>query len=96
MYININSAILLLIGASLFAGNANAAPSNNEKKTLRVPIRRKIRPDPVISSIQQKIGLTKRDSFNASLYNDEGSQYLIDVSIGTPAQSFSVTLDTGR
>ncbi|KAI8097871.1 aspartic peptidase domain-containing protein [Gilbertella persicaria] len=39
--------------------------------------------------------LEKRDAFNASLYNDQGSQYLIQVGIGTPAQNFTVTLDTG-
>ncbi|KAG1222319.1 hypothetical protein G6F68_020672 [Rhizopus microsporus] len=38
----------------------------------------------------------KRDTFDASLYNDQGSQYLIEVSIGTPGQKFIVTLDTGR
>ncbi|KAG0760138.1 hypothetical protein G6F57_007708 [Rhizopus arrhizus] len=37
----------------------------------------------------------KRDTFDASLYNDQGSQYLIEVSIGTPGQKFIVTLDTG-
>lgn len=40
--------------------------------------------------------LEKRDPFQSSLYNDEGSQYLIQVGIGTPAQNFTVTLDTGR
>ncbi|EPB81610.1 hypothetical protein HMPREF1544_11655 [Mucor circinelloides 1006PhL] len=96
MHINIQSAILLLLGTSLLTVNANAAAvSNSEKKILRVPISRKVRPDPVISSIQQKTGLSKRDPFTASLYNDAGSQYLIDVSIGTPPQNFSVTLDTG-
>lgn len=93
MYINIQSAILLLLGASSLVA---AAPSSSEKKIIRVPISRKVRPDPVISSIQQKTGLSKRDPFAASLYNDAGSQYLIDVSIGTPPQNFSVTLDTGR
>ncbi|GAN01469.1 gastricsin-like [Mucor ambiguus] len=94
MYINIQSAILLLLGTSSLVAAA-VAPSNGEKKILRVPISRKARPDPVISSIQQKTGLSKRDPSTASLYNDAGSQYLIDVSIGTPPQNFSVTLDTG-
>jgi hypothetical protein len=40
--------------------------------------------------------IDKRDPFNAALYNDQGSQYLIEVGIGTPAQTFAVTLDTGR
>ncbi|KAL9538550.1 hypothetical protein MBANPS3_010850 [Mucor bainieri] len=95
MHITIQSAILLLLLGTSSLVAAAAAPSNGEKKLLRVPISRKVRPDPVISSIQQKSGLSKRDPFTASLYNDAGSQYLIDVSIGTPPQNFSVTLDTG-
>ncbi|EIE76775.1 hypothetical protein RO3G_01479 [Rhizopus delemar RA 99-880] len=42
-----------------------------------------------------KRSFKKRDSHTASLYNDQGSQYLIQVNIGTPAQTFTVTLDTG-
>lgn len=45
----------------------------------------------------QKRQLEKRaDGFEAPLYNDQGSQYLINVDIGSPAQTFAVTLDTGR
>ncbi|KAI9268595.1 aspartic peptidase domain-containing protein [Helicostylum pulchrum] len=44
----------------------------------------------------QKRQLEKRaDGFEAPLYNDQGSQYLINVDIGSPAQTFAVTLDTG-
>lgn len=32
----------------------------------------------------------------ASLYNDAGSEYLVTVGVGTPAQKFLVALDTGR
>lgn len=45
--------------------------------------------------ILNKRKLDKRDPFNAALYNDQGSQYLIEVGIGTPPQHFAVTLDTG-
>lgn len=65
-------------------------------KTIRAPILRLNKPDPLISAIQKINGLDKRDPFAAALYNDAGSQYLIDVAIGTPPQNFSVTLDTGR
>ncbi|KAI7875476.1 acid protease [Lichtheimia hyalospora FSU 10163] len=37
----------------------------------------------------------KRDPFSTGLYNDQGSQYLVAVGIGTPPQNFTVTLDTG-
>ncbi|KAI8883776.1 acid protease [Backusella circina FSU 941] len=62
---------------------------------LRVPVKRTSRPDPVISAFQKQHGIDKRDSYIASLFNDMGSQYLIEVSIGTPGQNFTVTLDTG-
>ncbi|KAI9245757.1 aspartic peptidase domain-containing protein [Sporodiniella umbellata] len=39
--------------------------------------------------------LDKRDGNTAPLYNDASSQYLVEVNIGTPAQKFTVTLDTG-
>ncbi|KAI8990318.1 aspartic peptidase domain-containing protein [Pilobolus umbonatus] len=40
--------------------------------------------------------LSRRDQqYRAPLYNDQGSQYLVEVSIGTPGQKFAVTLDTG-
>ncbi|KAI7904813.1 aspartic peptidase domain-containing protein [Cokeromyces recurvatus] len=43
-----------------------------------------------------KRGLHKRaDVFRSPLYNEQGSQYLIQVGIGTPPQNFTVTLDTG-
>lgn len=80
----------LLIISSLFISWIDA------EKTIRAPILRLNKPDPIISAIQKRNGLDKRDPFTAALYNDAGSQYLIDVSIGTPAQNFSVTLDTGR
>ncbi|CAO3597542.1 unnamed protein product [Absidia cylindrospora] len=34
-------------------------------------------------------------TYQAPLYNDQGSQYLVSISVGTPPQNFSVTLDTG-
>jgi hypothetical protein len=91
----ISTAIVFVTSLVLSTGTTSAAQS--EKGIIRVPITRLARPDPIISSIQKRNeALIKRDPFMASLYNDQGSQYLIDISIGTPAQNFSVTLDTGR
>lgn len=88
----ISAAILFI---ALLATSTTTAQA--EKGIIRVPITRQSRPDPIISSIQKRNkALVKRDPFMASLYNDAGSQYLIDISIGTPSQNFSVTLDTGR
>jgi hypothetical protein len=36
------------------------------------------------------------DSHSAALFNDDGSEYLINIGIGTPIQNFTVSLDTGR
>lgn len=44
----------------------------------------------------RRTALEKRDGHPAKLYNDEGSEYLITVGIGTPPQNFTVALDTGR
>lgn len=68
--------------------------STNEKPMLRIPITRRSRPDPIISAHINKFG--KRDNYMSKLFNDLGCQYLIDISVGTPGQNFTVTLDTGR
>ena len=65
---------------------------------LRMPlIRNPQRSVDLLSSVKQEYRrLMKRDPFQTPLYNDQGSQYLIQVGIGTPSQNFTVTLDTGR
>lgn len=85
MYISTSLALLCSVAAVALAAPVE---ESNDKPLLRVPFK--------------KVGkanghrLTKRDPFQSSLYNDNGSQYLINVDIGTPAQNFSVALDTGR
>lgn len=64
--------------------------------TIRLPIRRSSS-----SSISAPDRHLKRRSVSphhgaAQLYNDEGSEYLVRVGIGTPPQNFTVALDTGR
>jgi hypothetical protein len=81
MIISSSLALFLLSAATA------AAPAEN-KRLLRVPFEKVARPN--------GHRFTKRDPFQTSLYNDNGSQYLINVSIGTPGQNFSVALDTGR
>lgn len=85
----ISSSVLIISSLFVFCIEAS--------KVIKAPILRINRPDPVISALQKRNGMDKRDGgFSTSLYNDAGSQYIIQVSIGTPAQNFSVTLDTGR
>lgn len=89
MHISCAAVITLF---SFYAATVSSSPT--EKRILRVPIERRSQPDPIISSQLKKYG--KRDSYMSTLFNDLGSQYLINVSIGTPGQNFTVTLDTGR
>lgn len=86
----ISSSLLLVLSAATAAVVAAPTTDNytNNKRILRVPFEKVARPN--------GNRLTKRDPFQTSLYNDDGSQYLINVNIGTPPQSFSVALDTGR
>ncbi|ORY98754.1 aspartic peptidase domain-containing protein [Syncephalastrum racemosum] len=69
---------------------ADVQRQQQETKTISLPIQkqsRKIR--------HQRSAFRKRDGHPAKLYNDEGSEYLITVGIGTPPQNFTVALDTG-
>ncbi|KAI7889465.1 aspartic peptidase domain-containing protein [Mucor mucedo] len=40
-------------------------------------------------------GVQKRGLHQATLFNDQGSEYLITIGIGTPIQNFTLSLDTG-
>lgn len=46
---------------------------------------------------QRRNHLEKRTvTHYAQLFNDHGSEYLINIGIGTPIQNFTLSLDTGR
>ncbi|KAI9275503.1 aspartic peptidase domain-containing protein, partial [Phascolomyces articulosus] len=66
---------------------------------LRLPLIRNPYNIDILEAARRKHGriLNKRDdnTFTTQLYNDQGSQYLVQVGIGTPPQNFTVTLDTG-
>ncbi|KAI7887375.1 acid protease [Lichtheimia hyalospora FSU 10163] len=61
--------------------------------TIRLPIRRSS-PSTPLDHRHLKRSAPPRNGA-AQLYNDEGSEYLVRVSIGTPPQNFTVALDTG-
>jgi len=81
----ISSSLALVI--STLAVATLAAPTQDNSRLIRVPFQKVARPN--------GHRFTKRDPFQTSLYNDNGSQYLINVNIGTPGQNFTVALDTG-
>ncbi|CAO0801696.1 unnamed protein product [Mucor circinelloides] len=93
----ITAAILALVAVI----QAEALAADSDKGILRSTIIKNPRQSNPLEvarkryQILNKRKLDKRDPFNAALYNDQGSQYLIDVGIGTPPQHFAVTLDTG-
>lgn len=53
---------------------------------------------PIVKQQQQRRNhLHKRSvTHYAQLFNDHGSEYLINIGIGTPIQNFTLSLDTGR
>lgn len=93
----ITSALALLVAASAVTATPISA-SDDGKPLVRLPLVRKPRTVDMLTARRQRSSphLNKRDPFQTSLYNDEGSQYLVEVGIGSPAQNFTVTLDTGR
>jgi hypothetical protein len=84
----ISTSLLLVCSAVAAVVAAPTDEYTGGKRIVRVPFKKVARPN--------GHRLTKRDPFQTTLYNDDGSQYLITVNIGTPAQTFTVALDTGR
>lgn len=90
----ITAAILVIVATLALA---------SEDGVIRAPIIRNPRQGNALEvarkryqSMQKRMLERRADEFQAPLYNDQGSQYLINVDIGSPAQTFAVTLDTGR
>lgn len=79
-----------IIAAGAAGATAAAGSSSSKDKTIRLPITKR----------QQSCKLQRRDvsvtNYRAQLFNDDGSEYLIRIGIGTPPQNFTVALDTGR
>jgi hypothetical protein len=76
---------IVVILAGITAVYASEQPKH---ELIRIPLKQRKKP---LHELYQK-----RDAFKSSLYNSEGSLYLISVSIGTPPQTFDLALDTGR
>lgn len=74
--------------------NAHAIPIKNTDKLAKLPFQ-KIQTlknsNSTNSTLQERsyYGLT-------SIYNDNQVQYLVNIDVGSPAQSFAVIVDTGR
>ncbi|KAL0095298.1 aspartic peptidase domain-containing protein [Phycomyces blakesleeanus] len=87
---HLSTSILLCLGAVA----VNAATVKHSPQVIRLPLIRNPNSKDIITQ-KRNIHLFKRDPAEAPLYNDDGSQYLVQLSVGTPAQNFTVTLDTG-
>lgn len=91
--------ILSLATSALLILAVDALPASEEKENLlRLPLIRTMRSDDILNTARWKHvhRFGKRQEYSTKLYNDQGSQYLVQVGIGTPPQNFTVTLDTGR
>ena len=93
----------LIAAATLTLLASTTLAASTQEKIVRTPIIRNPHLGNPLEEARKKYNLItkrqqldKRAEHNAPLYNDQGSQYLVQVGIGTPAQNFTVTLDTGR
>lgn len=86
--------LLALTFTAVFA----SASVIQEPPLLRLPLIRNPHSKDILAAARLKhLRLDKRqDAYTTKLYNDQGSQYLVQVGIGTPPQNFTVTFDTGR
>ncbi|KAI7854969.1 aspartic peptidase domain-containing protein [Circinella umbellata] len=102
MLLSITTSLLIITSvATTIASNSNSGnyvKRENDPQLLRLPLIRNPYSTDILEAARRKHGkvLNKRaDTFTTKLYNDQGSQYLVQVGIGTPPQNFTVTLDTG-
>ncbi|CAO3597543.1 unnamed protein product [Absidia cylindrospora] len=66
--------------------------------TIKLPINKisATNKDHFIHHIQKRsIDQKNNSNYKSLLYNDDGTEYLISISVGTPPQDFRVALDTG-
>lgn len=101
----ITTAIFALLATARLASANEETTAATFENGIRTPIVRNPRLGNPLEVAKKRYQLIqkrnahqfdKRDPYQAALYNDQGSQYLINVGIGTPNQTFAVTLDTGR
>ena len=100
---SITTSLLIIISVATTIANdsnsGNYVKREENPQLLRLPLIRNPYTTDILEAARRKHGriLNKRaDTFTTKLYNDQGSQYLVQVGIGTPPQNFTVTLDTGR
>ncbi|KAI9488759.1 aspartic peptidase domain-containing protein [Zychaea mexicana] len=94
---SIASAALVAIAASsscLLGGADAAVVPPSDGGVVRLPLIRSANGQLAQLKHLESTPLDKREA-RASLYNAFGREYLIEVGVGTPAQMFNLTLDTG-
>ncbi|KAG2218086.1 hypothetical protein INT45_004835 [Circinella minor] len=94
MHITVSTALLLISTITTPFVYGASISKDTSSSVIRLPLKKSARNLDVITA-QRKRSIEKREPFKTTLYNDGGSQYLVDVGIGTPLQNFTVTLDTG-
>ncbi|KAI9320502.1 aspartic peptidase domain-containing protein [Dichotomocladium elegans] len=89
--VTVASAALIALFAAADAAAVPPSPSSSQEGIIRLPL---IRNENGQWASLKRGGLSKRAE-KASLYNAFGREYMLEVGIGTPAQRFNLTLDTG-
>lgn len=81
------TSFFTFLSMSLINHIASAMPINANNNVIKLPlIKRK-----TSSSLMKK-----RSSNRYRLYDQQQTEYLVKVNIGTPSQEFLVSIDTGR
>jgi hypothetical protein len=79
-------ALIALLSVSLINHITNAIPIKTNNDVIKLPLIKR-----------SSLSLNKRASSSRfRLYDQEQTEYLIKVNIGTPPQEFLVSIDTGR
>ncbi|KAI7854968.1 aspartic peptidase domain-containing protein [Circinella umbellata] len=90
-----SAALIAIVSTSCLLGtDAAVVPPNNEG-IVRLPLIRNSNGQLAQLRRFESTPLEKRDATRSSIYNAFGREYLIEAGVGTPPQSFNLTLDTG-
>ncbi|KAI7875475.1 acid protease [Lichtheimia hyalospora FSU 10163] len=85
------SCIALATLAVFFGADAAAVPVTENNNVIRLPLVRKENGQ----LAHLKRGMLEKRADKTSLYNAVGREYMVEIGVGTPAQKFNLTLDTG-
>lgn len=86
------TCIALATLAVFFGTDAAAVPVTENNNVIRLPLVRNENGQ----LAHLKRGMLEKRADKQALYNAVGREYMVEIGVGTPAQKFNLTLDTGR